>query len=143
MDKNWTKHKVAYFDDLHICFLFTISVQVRPAATGSHFLPSTAKPPFGGAKNPCMPGHTGTRGIFLDHVLADTLTLFQSSGGILCPFSKVCPGVFRELPERLKKQHSLHCSAVWCSGMAVVVIFASRIRRGRVTDEGELIAVPG
>ena len=53
------------------------------------------------------------------------------------------PGIFRELPEHLKKQQSLHCSAVWCSGMAVVVIFASRIRRGRVTDEGELIAVPG
>ena len=54
------------------------------------------------------------------------------------------PGIFRQLPEHLKKQQSLHCSAVWCSGMAVVVIFASRIRRrGRVTDEGELIAVPG
>ena len=51
--------------------------------------------------------------------------------------------IFRELPEHLKKQQSLHCIAVWCSGMAVVVIFASRIRRGRVTDEGELIAVPG
>ena len=61
---------------------------------------------------------------------------------ILAVLGGVC--MFRELPERLnKQQQSLHCSAVWCSGMAVVVIFASRIRRGRVTDEGELIAVPG
>ena len=79
--------------------------------------------------------------LLIVYVLADTLTLFQSSGVYYAHF--VCPGMFRELPERLKKQQSLHCSAVWCSGMVVVVIFASRIRRGRVTDEGELIAVPG
>jgi hypothetical protein len=51
--------------------------------------------------------------------------------------------LFHGTPSTLRDDTPVHCSAVWCSGMAVVVIFASRIRRGRVTDEGELIAVPG
>ena len=64
----WTKIGLNTKKQISMSYIFvsySLNISVSLGQTCiSHFLPSTAKPPFGGAKNPCMPEHTGTLGLF-------------------------------------------------------------------------------